>query len=164
MSTRLIYFLGFILISGLLGVSVYLQLFQGIQPCALCTLQRLAFALLGMTFLFGSLFAKNRTLQHLVNGLLFIFSGIGIFLAGRQIWLQHFPPADGTECGVSIQYMMQVLPWHEVLQKVIAGSTECTQRGWEFLSLNMAEWALVWFTMMLLTSLYLFVQVCQQRK
>jgi disulfide bond formation protein DsbB len=157
------YFIGFLTIGGLLGFSVYLQLFQGIQPCALCTLQRLTFAFLGAAFLFGSLFARNRILQHLVNTLIFIISGLGIFLAGRQIWLQHFPSTDGTECGVSIQYMLQVLPWHEVLQRIIAGSTECSVRGWELLSLNMAEWALIWFVFFLFSSIYLFVQIRKSR-
>lgn len=163
MSTRLIYSFGLILICGLLGFSVYLQFFQGILPCALCTLQRLTFGLLGIFFLFGMIIAEKRLLSLIINTFIFLTSGLGIFLAGRQIWLQHFPPADGTECGVSIEYMMQVLPWHQVVQKVIAGSTECSQRGWEFLSLNMAEWALIWFILFFMLSFYLFAKVGKQR-
>jgi len=73
----------------------------------------------------------------------------GVFFAGRQIWLQHFASAGSAECGVSLQYMMKILPLNEVMRKILEGSTECTQRGWEFFHLNMAEWALAWFTLFL---------------
>jgi protein dithiol:quinone oxidoreductase len=158
MSTRTTYFLGFIVICTLLLTSVYLQLFAGIMPCPLCTLQRLSFALLGMLFLIGIFLHAKRFGLLLINSLATCISVLGIFLAGRQIWLQHFPAANGTECGVSLQYMMQVLPLNQVVQKIFEGSAECSQRGWEFLHLNMAEWALLWFALFLMLSIYLFTR------
>jgi disulfide bond formation protein DsbB len=146
MMIRSTYFLGFLAISALLLTSLYFQYFEGIMPCPLCTLQRISFGVLGILFLIGTLSYRKRSVRIAINLLCLFISALGIFFAGRQTWLQHFPSADNTECGVSIQYMMQVLPVHEVLQKVFAGSAECTQRGWEFLSMNMAEWALIWFS------------------
>ena len=80
---------------------------------------------------------------------------LGILLAGRQVWLQFFFPGDPAECGVSIQYMLQVLTFKEMAQKIFAGSAECTQRGWEFLQLNMAEWSFIWFILLLIVAGYL---------
>lgn len=158
MSTRLMYLLGFLIVSFLVAMSVYLQVKEGIIPCPLCILQRISFGLLGLLFLIGLLLAAQRWCRLLINFLSFLTAGIGIAFAGRQIWLQHFQTNNGGECGVSLQYMMKVLPLSEVMQKVFAGSAECSQRGWEFLSLNMAEWAFIWFTVFLLSTGYLFLK------
>lgn len=155
MPIRLTYLLGFIAISALLSTSIYLQLFDGFIPCPLCTLQRISFVILGILFLAGILLHAKRWGRWTIGILSTIVSLLGIFLAGRQVWLQHFPPADTTECGVSLHYMLQVLPMNEVFQKVVTGSAECTQRGWEFLNLNMAEWSLIWFILFLFFSFYL---------
>lgn len=158
MPMRLAYFIGFFLITLLLVTSMYLQYFQGIIPCPLCTLQRMTFALLAVLFLVGGLLYGKRPIRLIINLFCSLGSLLGIFLAGRQIWLQHFPSPENTECGVSIQYMMQVLPMNEVLKKIFVGSTECSQRGWEFLHFNMAEWALLWFFGFLILSICLFFE------
>lgn len=158
MSIRSTYFAGLILVIALLLTSLYFQYFEGIMPCPLCTLQRISFVVLGILFLIGALTHTKRPVRVIVNTLCFITSLIGIFFAGRQVWVQNFPSPDNTECGVSIQYMMQVLPMKEVLQKVFAGSAECTQRGWEFLHLNMAEWGLIWFIGFMIMTLALFCE------
>jgi disulfide bond formation protein DsbB len=158
MSTRLIYTLGFLFISALLLTSVYLQYFDGFIPCPLCTLQRFCFALLGGLFLLGMIAATKRFITVPINLLLTLIALLGIFLSGRQIWLQHFPSGNNGDCGVSLQYMLKVLPVNEVIQKTFSGSAECTQRGFEFLTLNMAEWAFVWFILFLLLSLHLLLK------
>jgi disulfide bond formation protein DsbB len=158
MSTRLIYTFGFLLISALLLTSLYLQYFDGVIPCPLCTLQRLCFVLLGGLFLIGIVAPAKRLLHQSLNILMVVASLLGIFLSGRQIWLQHFPSADSSECGVSLQYMMKVLPLNEVVQKIFSGTAECTQRGFEFLTFNMAEWALIWFVLFLLLSVHLVLK------
>jgi protein dithiol:quinone oxidoreductase len=165
MSIRSTYLLGLIIVSTLLLTSIYFQIFEGIMPCPLCTLQRLSFGLLGILFLIGVFAYSKRGFRLVVNTLCALTSLVGIFLAGRQVWLQNFPsPDSSSECGVSIQYMMQVLPMNEVLQKVFAGSAECAQRGWEFLHLNMAEWALIWFIGFLIMTICLFVEELHWKK
>lgn len=155
MRTRAIYFFSFLFIVSLLLFSVYLQVYERVMPCPLCTLQRLTFGVLGFFFFLGIFFARHIILRNIINLLCLITSGVGICLAGRQIWLQHTPGASGTECGVSVQYMLQVLPLNEVMERILAGSAECTTRGWEFLNLNMAEWAILWFVLFFLLSLHL---------
>lgn len=159
MSIRSTYLLGFILVCLLLLTSVYLQVFDGILPCPLCSLQRLAFSLLGILFLIGILIHSKLWGRITINALCTITSVLGIFLAGRQVWMQHFPYTGSNECGVSLQYMLEAFPINQVLQKILfEGSAECTKRGWEFLHLNMAEWGLAWFLFFLLMSLYLFMR------
>lgn len=156
MRIRSIYFLSFIFILALLLFSVYLQIFQGMVPCPLCTLQRLTFAILAILFLIGLFVSQHLIFRSIINFLALLASGLGIFLAGRQIWLQHFPSSAGNECGVSLQYMLQVLPFNEAMGRILTGSAECAQRGFELLNLNMAEWALIWFGLFFFLTLYLF--------
>lgn len=154
MSTRLLYTLGFVSTLILLAASLYFQYFDNFQPCPLCILQRFAFGLLGISFFFGIIFYRKSIMRSIVNFFCILFSLAGIGLAGRQVWLQHFPSAESSECGVSLQYMMQALPPHEVVQRIFQGTAECSTRGFEFLSFNMAEWALIWFVGFLFLSLY----------
>ena len=154
MSQRWLYSIAFLTIVLLLLFSVYLQIFKGVIPCPLCTLQRLTFGLLGIIFVIGVLVARFRISRFVINGCAAFTSLLGIFLAGRQIWLQHFPSAATEECGVSIQYMMQILPLREVIPKIFQGSVECSQQGWSFFYLDMAEWAFIWFGIFLTFALY----------
>lgn len=156
MKTRVVYLLSLACIIAILSTSLYLQFFDNIMPCPLCSLQRLAFSLLGITFLLGAFLSAKKAARWTVNSLAGLFSLAGIFFSARQIWLQHYPSSSGNECGVSLQYMMQVLPMNEVIRKVFEGSAECSQLGWKFLSLTMAEWALAWFIAFFLITLYLF--------
>lgn len=155
MPTRFTYIFGFVTIALLLGTSIYLQFYDGFIPCPLCTLQRIVFGLLGMLFLLGIFLPAKRIGYFLLNALISLTALLGALLAGRQIWLQHFPPSDGSECGVSLQYMLQVLPLNEVAKKIFQGTAECTQIGWQFLHLNMAEWSLIWFVGFLFLGLFL---------
>lgn len=157
MSMRSTYFFGFVIICLLLTTSVYLQLYKNVIPCPLCTLQRISFVLLGILFLLGLFIYKKFFSRIAINFFSMMISLCGMSLAARQIWLQHFATAGSSECGVSLQYMLQVLPLSQTFQKVFEGSAECTQQGWEFLSLNMAEWALTWFIIFFAMSLYLFL-------
>lgn len=155
MSIRLTYLIGLLLTCLLLFISIYLQMYDGFIPCPLCTLQRICFIILGIWFLFGIFIHKSQLGRVFINSLAVLTSAMGCALAGRQIWLQHFPNANANECGVSLQYMMKVLSFNELVQKIFTGSAECTQLGWEFLSLSMAEWSLVWFIFFLGLSVWL---------
>lgn len=158
MSRRHTYLLAFLMICGLLLSSLYLQFFSGFIPCALCTLQRFAFILLGIGFFLGLCFYRRSIVSFFVNIFILLSAGLGIALASRQIWIQRIPTAQNGECGAGLEYMLNTLPFTEAMQKIFTGSAECSQRGWEFLHLNMPEWALVWFVIFFCTGLYLMVQ------
>ncbi|OGT45913.1 MAG: hypothetical protein A3E83_02400 [Gammaproteobacteria bacterium RIFCSPHIGHO2_12_FULL_41_20] len=151
---RRYYFFALLITCILLGFSFYLQL-QGVIPCTLCLLQRFALALLGIIFLIGTLCKFQRVSHHVVlASSTLLVTTIGLLLSGRQTWLQHFPPQQSSECAASLQYMLQVLPLHEVALKVLQGSVECTETIWSFLGLSLAEWSLLCFLGFLLFGLY----------
>src|SRR4029079_18710998 len=145
MSTRLTYFIGFIIIAALLGMAAYLEVYEGINPCPLCILQRIVLIALGVIFFFGMVLRINKIGYFLFGVLGLIVSLGGILLSGRQVWLQNVPQNGLGECGVSLQYMFKIFPFTEALKHVWRGGTECSQRDWEFLHLSLAEWSLICF-------------------
>lgn len=157
MITRYTYSVGFIVICLLIASSIYLQVVDGFEPCPLCTLQRITFGVLGVFFMVGIIFNPRRIIGFILSILLLLSSILGLLFASRQIWLQHFS-TNNTECGVSLNYMLQVLPLNEVMKKVFTGSAECSQRGFVFLHLNTAEWAFIWFLFFIGFSLYLITR------
>lgn len=153
-SLRRSYFTAFIVGAVLLLFSIYLQVKAGLQPCALCFLQR--GALIGITaiFLMGTIFNLKKLGQIIIGSLATLIAATGVILSGRQAWLQHLPKSTGETCAASLQYMLKVLPFDQVMQKIFQGSPECTQTGWVFLSLSLAEWSLICFVLFLIFSMW----------
>ena len=56
---RLAYFLGALACIGLLGYAYVLQYFQGQDPCPLCLVQRVFYALFALAFLGGMIHAPK---------------------------------------------------------------------------------------------------------
>lgn len=144
-----------LVICAILGTSYYLEIHDGIMPCPLCTLQRGSFALLAFTFFLGIFLSRVAILRRIIPLLGILFSIVGGLLAGRQVYLQMFSQGDHESCGVSLEYMVKVLPLQEVMQKVFAGSAECTQKTFELFTLSMPQWALILFVGFGVTSVYL---------
>jgi disulfide bond formation protein DsbB len=164
-SPRTTYFMGFLAVIALLGIVAYLQAFKGFEPCPLCLLQRFALIVLGILFFIGTLLKLKKPGQFLINLLAILFSGIGAFLAGRQVWLQHLPPDQNAGCGASLDYMLQAFPLKDVLQQILAGSSECSQVGLEFFHVSLAGWSLVSFCIFILVSFWQFCRLfCGQKE
>lgn len=158
MSQRLIYILSLVLIVGSLAFGFYLEYFDGIMPCPLCTLQRISFGSIGILFFIGIFIHRYKLGRLFINFFALLFSGAGAALAARQIWIQYHPSSAGGECGVSLHYMLQVLPLHEVMDRVFTGSAECSERGWHMLGLNIPEWSLVFFIAFALICLFYIIK------
>lgn len=164
LQSRLTYALQFIVISGLLLFSLYLQFYQGVLPCPLCSLQRVAFVLIAGSTLVTTVLFRFRLARIVTNSFSLFAAIIGMICAGRQIWLQHFPPPESTECSPSLQYMFHVLPMNELIQKVFTGSAECVDRSWQFIGVSMAEWAMLWFVFFALLAYSLLRQDLTKRR
>jgi len=143
-SIQLGYFLGFIITLCFMGFTFFLQS-QGLIPCPLCLLQRIMMILLSLVFFIGmfSPFKKTGNIILGLIGLLITFAGM--LLAGRQAWLQYIPPLNQGGCGVSLTYLLSILPITDVAKMIWQGGTECSELGWVFLGLSLAEWSLIIF-------------------
>ncbi|MCF6355999.1 MAG: disulfide bond formation protein B [Candidatus Polarisedimenticolaceae bacterium] len=144
-SKRRVNLLGFIICASLIATALYLQE-VGHEPCPLCILQRVAFIAMGILFLLAALHNPTGRIGGRIYGLLIATVGtLGGIIAGRHVWLQHLPPDQVPECGPGLEYMIEVFPLAEAMQKVFKGSGECAEVSWTFLTLSIPEWSLILF-------------------
>ena len=129
--------------AALIGYALYVQHVQGLEPCPLCILQRVAVVVAGVLFLLAFLHDPAERGARVYGVLIDLAALAGIGVAARHIWIMAQPPGAVAECGASLDYMMDVLPLHEVLGKVLTGSGECAKLDWQFLGLNMPTWVLI---------------------
>ncbi|RPI16113.1 MAG: disulfide bond formation protein B [Lysobacterales bacterium] len=135
--------LGFAASAALIAYALYVQYVLGLEPCPLCILQRVAVMAVGALFLLAALHDPSDRGAPVYAILIDLAALAGILVAVRHLWILAQPAGSVAECGASLDYMMDVLPLHEVLAKVLAGSGECAKVDWEFLGLTMPAWVLV---------------------
>jgi len=135
--------LGFLACAGLMSYALFCQYGLHLVPCPLGILQRVSVITAGVLFLAAYLQNPGDRGARVYGVLIDVAALGGIVVASRHIWIIAQPPGTVAECGASLDYMMDVLPLHEVLGKVLSGSGECAKIDWMFLGLNMPTWVLM---------------------
>lgn len=148
MSARFGYALGVLACVGLLAFALYLQYVEHQEPCPLCILQRIAFIAMMAVFVVAALHGPGRGGAIAYSAVIVVIAGMGAAVAGRHVWLQHLPADQVPACGPGLGYMLERFPLTQVLPKIFAGSGECAEVGWRFLTLSIPEWSLLWFVLL----------------
>ena len=133
----------------LLGYGYFLEYAEGLAPCPLCILQRIAFMALTVILIAAAVHrprSRGGTRAYGVAAGLVAAAGAGT--AGWHIHLQNLPPGEAPECGPGLDYMLNTFPLGETITMVFTGSGECAEVSWSFLSLSIPGWALVWFAVL----------------
>lgn len=138
------YLAGCLVCAGMIAFALYLQHFEGQEPCPLCILQRVAWITLGSLFLVAAIHGPARVGAAVYGALLILVAGAGAAIAGRHVWLQNLPRDQVPACGPDLDYMLRQFPLSETLRRVLSGTGECAESGWTFLGLSIAGWSLVW--------------------
>lgn len=147
--------IGFFITVAMMGVAFYFQYVLYLDPCPLCSVQRVIVIAFGIVFLIGFIQGPKTWGRRIYGLALTLISISGLIVAGRHTWLQHLPKDQVPECGPGLDYWMKNLPTSDVVQKVFQGSGECADVVWSFLGLSIPEWSLVAFIMFLIYSLKL---------
>ena len=155
---RTAYAAGFAVCAALIGTALYLQYGLGEEPCPLCMFQRVCYIVFGAVCLIAALHGPARAGAWGYAVLLLAAAGTGAGLAGRQVWLQSLPKDRVPQCGPPLEYMLDRLPFAQVIEKVLKGSGECAEVGWTFLGLSIAGWSLVFFILCILATVILAVK------
>ena len=87
-----------------------------------------------------------------------LMAGAGAGVAGRQIWLQQVPADELPACLPSLDYMLEALPFQEVISLMMHGSADCAKVTWTLFGISIPEWSLLAFIGMILFSLYLLLR------
>ena len=130
---------------GMLGYALFIQHFDFIDPCPLCVLQRMAFMWIGAVALLAGIHNPGRVGRWIYGSAVTLGGLVGLGIAGRHLWLQSLPADQVPDCGMGLNYMLETMPFTEVLTEVFYGSGECADVHWTFLGLSMPGWTFLWY-------------------
>lgn len=137
----------FLLCIALLGFAMYQQYIAFLDPCPLCVLQRAVY--IGIAMLSVLAFVHNPSIfgKRVYAAVLTLIGFVGVGIAAWHIRLQHLPEDQVPDCGPGLDYMLESMPFTEVLKKVFAGSGECADVLWQLFGLSMPEWSIVMYSL-----------------
>ena len=128
---------------AMFAFGMYLQHFEGLEPCPMCIVQRYALIAVGVLAAVGGWVVSGKW-QKLVAGLLVLKAGFGAFVAARQSLLQWNPP-EVLSCGRDFYGMIESFPLKRAIPMIFKGSGDCSTVDWTFLGLTIANWSFLWF-------------------
>lgn len=144
-SFRAQFFAGVLVVAALMAYAFFEQYQMGVEPCPLCSFQRLAFIGMALFFLTGALHNPARSGRWVYGALVTICGIAGAGVAARHLYLQSLPASEVPACGPGLNYMLDAFPFSKVLDLVFTGSGECAEVNWRFLGLSMPAWTLLFF-------------------
>ena len=148
----------------MMAVALGLEHIGGLEPCPLCIFQRVAVLSAAAVFAIAAIHNPSGRVGAGVYGALGLTSvagGIGV--AWRHLWLQSLPPEEVPSCGPGLDYMMELLPWRDVLAMVLSGSGECAEIDFLLLGISLPGWTLIGFLVLALAPLGLVLSAFRER-
>jgi disulfide bond formation protein DsbB len=138
---------------GLIGFGLVLQHQVGLEPCPMCILQRYAFVSMGVVALIAALHGPVGLGVRVYGALLGALAIAGGSVSVRQSLLQRFPkPELAANCGADLDFLLGNFPLAQALPRIFAGTGDCAKVEWSLFGLSIAEWALLWFAILLATT------------
>lgn len=149
------YLLGFIASFGLVGLALFIQTQNNLEPCPLCISQRIVFMSLGLLFLLAAIH-NPQALWRKIYGVLLVLTALGgAGVAIRHWWLQAHRESMVADCGVGFDYMFDNFPLQKALTLVFRGTGDCAAIDWTFLGLTLPQLSLIAFTGFAAYAIYL---------
>ncbi|NJD35531.1 MAG: disulfide bond formation protein B [Betaproteobacteria bacterium] len=142
--------------AGLVGGGLILAHTLNLAACPLCILQRMLYLLLVIESIAAWLLTGStpeRTLpRRLAAFAMAATASTGVVIASYQTWLQRF--AKGASCTADQPWWEHFVNWAgSQWPLMFEASGLCSEAGWKFLGLSIAEWSLVAFTAMTIAML-----------
>ncbi|MCM2131895.1 disulfide bond formation protein B [Larsenimonas rhizosphaerae] len=150
--------LGAVFCALMLGAALIMQHGFGLDPCPLCIFQRVAVLVALIILCIGALHNPKGRGGAVYGGLALVSALVGAGIAGRHAWLQTLPPDQVPTCGPGLDYMMEVLPFWNVISQVLSGSGECAEVSFRWLGMTLPVWTLIGFTVLAVITLGIMVR------
>lgn len=148
----------FLIVGSLLGYAAYSMKILGLEPCTLCITQQFFYCLIGISSFVSFLQNPGVTISRVYSFFISLFAIAGIWISGRQIWLQGLPEDEVPLCGPPLEYIIDVFPFADVLNALFMGDGNCAEIPWQFLGLSMAGWSFIWFLVIFFLSVILLIK------
>lgn len=160
----LLFFAGLCCFGSIAFAYYYLEKTLYLNPCPLCMMQRLAFALIGIMFILDALFWPKSTVGIVIMKIgkyLSIFFGIG--LAARHLYIQGLPAEDTPACGMDFYGLMESNSIFAGLFKAMQGDGDCAVKDtWPLegmFAMTIPTWSMILYIALLLGCI-----VCERRR
>lgn len=147
----------------MMAVALGLEHLGGLEPCPLCIFQRVAVLAAAAVFAVAAIHnPAGRAVPAVYGalGLAAVAGGIGV--AWRHLWLQSLPPEEVPSCGPGLDYMMELLPWRDVVAMVLSGSGECAEIDFLLMGISLPGWTLIGFVVLALAPLGLVLSAFRE--
>lgn len=132
----------------LVGAGILLAQKMNLAACPLCIFQRMLYLLLGIEAIIAMALGAPRTLALVMAAT----AATGAYWAGYQTWLQRF--AKDVSCVAEQPWWEQLVNWAGRQSPLLFEATGmCSEAGWKFIGLSIAEWSLLMFVAMSITCL-----------
>jgi disulfide bond formation protein DsbB len=154
MSNRVFFLIIATACACLLGYGYYLEFYQDLLPCPMCIFQRLCYMAIIAVGLGAAIHGPSYRGGMIYSIGVAICAALGGGIAGRHTWLQHLPPELVPECGPGLEFMLEMYPLFETVQKALKGTGDCAEVSWRFLSFSIAEWSLACFLGLFIATLW----------
>lgn len=132
-----------------MGFALYLEHFQGLEPCPMCVFQRVAMIFTGLMFLLAAIHGPRGRGQWVWSGLAGLGGAAGLGVAARHVWLQSLPPDQVPACGPALDYLVDVMPMWEVVQTILRGDGNCAVIDASFAGLSLPFWTGIGFFLLM---------------
>lgn len=143
---------------GLLAGGLVLAKTLNLAACPLCILQRMAYLALCVFALGGLALPRCRNSQLAAAALSVAMAGTGAYIAGYQTWLQRF--AKDVSCTANAPWWEEFVYWAGAKVPLLFEATGlCSEAGWKFIGLSIAEWSLLAFSALLAANLFALYKV-----
>jgi len=130
---------------GLVAVGLVLARTLNLAACPLCILQRMLYLALTIESAAAFFLARRPIAGRLSTVLMSITALTGAGIAAYQTWLQRF--AKGVSCTADQPWWEHFVDWAGTQYPLLFEATGlCSEAGWKFLGLSIAEWSLIAFT------------------
>jgi protein dithiol:quinone oxidoreductase len=134
---------------GLLGIAlvvggIVMARTMNLAACPLCILQRMVYLLIAIDAVVAGAFFRKPQVVLMSALVIAATAGLGAFIAGYQTWIQRF--AKDVSCTANQPWWESFVYWAGEQVPVLFSATGlCSEAGWKFLSLSIAEWSLAMF-------------------
>lgn len=145
---------------GLVAGGVVLAQTMNLAACPLCVLQRMLYLLLALESALALGIARRASAWRIAALPMLATALTGAGIAAYQTWLQRF--AKGVSCTAEQPWWEHFVNWAGSQWPLLfEASGLCSEAGWRFLGLSIAEWSLTAFTAM---SLAMFSVALKRRQ
>ena len=147
---------------GLLGGAYLLEYGFGLEPCALCLLQRYVLWMIAVVACLAFLQNPHRIGTRLYALLLLLFNSVGILLAARHLGVQYGQTPDMiVPCTAELRTLLQFKPLMHALADVLHNTHDCARID-KLFGLPLSAWSMMSF--IILIAIVLWTWKCSAKK